>query len=92
MLKLIKITGGQIQSFNFPALTDQIANATKIFVGSNLYVLEANKKRVVILNKNGQLLNQIYFPNTSSLFDLAVDEARRNIFLLGENKLYQITF
>ncbi len=90
--KLTKVTGGQPQVFNYPTLTDPISNASKIFVATNLYILEANKKRVVILNKNGQLLNQIYLPSASSLFDLAVDEAGRNIYLLDNNKLYKITF
>lgn len=90
--KLIKITGGQPQAFTYPVLSDPITNANKIIVGTNLYILEANKKRVVILNKNGQLQNQFYFPNSQNLFDFAVDEAGRNIYLLDENKVYKITF
>ncbi|MEO8065773.1 MAG: hypothetical protein ABI643_02870 [Candidatus Doudnabacteria bacterium] len=88
--KLVKITGGKQIAFGYPNLSEPITNATKIFVGSNLYILESNKKRVVVLNKNGQLLNQIYLPNTT-LFDLVVDEAAHSLYLLGDNKLYQIT-
>ncbi len=90
--KIIKLIGGIQQTFNYPTLTDPITNATKIFVGSNLYILEANKKRVVVLNKNGQLQNQIYFPSASTLLDLTVDEASRSLYLLDDNKLYKITF
>ncbi|MEJ0021975.1 MAG: hypothetical protein WDN47_05420 [Candidatus Doudnabacteria bacterium] len=89
--KIEKITNNKAQSFPYPALSDPITNATKIFVGSNLYILEANKKRVVILNKNGQLLNQIYLPTLDKLFDLAVDESSRSLYILGDNKLYKIT-
>jgi hypothetical protein len=90
--KIIKITGNKPQIFNFPTLLDPITNASKIFIGSNLYILESNKKRVIILNKNGALLNQIYFPNSNSLLDLAVDESARSLYVLDDNKLYQITF
>lgn len=90
--KIEKITGNKVQAFPYPALSDPVTNATKISVASNLYILEANKKRVVILNKNGQLVNQIYFPNIDKLFDLAVDEASRSMYILGDNNLYKITF
>lgn len=90
--KIEKISNNKVLAFPYPSLTDPITNATKIFVGSNLYILEANKKRVVILNKNGQLLNQIAFPNIDKLFDLAVDEASRSLYILGDNKLNKITF
>jgi serine/threonine protein phosphatase PrpC len=90
--KVIKLAGNNLQNFPLPALTDPITNATKIFIGSNVYILETNKKRVAILNKNGQLLNQIYFPSLDKLFDLSVDEASRSLYILGDNKLYKITF
>jgi hypothetical protein len=87
-----KVTNGQVQKFTLPRLSDPLSNASRIFVATNLYILEPNKKRVVILNKNGQLLNQIYLPSTESMSDLAVDEAGRNLFILDDNKLYKITF
>src|SRR3989344_4228953 len=90
--KILKITNNQVQAFPFPALSDKITNANKIFVGANLYILEPNKKRVVILNKNGQLLNQIYFPTIDQMLDLTVDEASRSLYILGDNQLYKITF
>lgn len=90
--QIVKITNNQPQQFSLPALSEPISNATRIFVATNLYILEPSKKRVVILNKNGQLINQIYLPNAQSLTDLAVDESGRNLYLLDDNKLYKITF
>lgn len=90
--RLTKITGGAAQAFPLPFMTEPISNATGLFVASNLYILEANKKRVVIINKTGALINQIYFPTASSPLDLYVDEAQRNLYLLDENKLFRITF
>lgn len=90
--QIIKITNNQPQKFPLPALSEPISNATRIFVATNLYILEPSKKRVVILNKNGQLINQIYLPNAQNLSDLAVDESGRNLYLLEDNKLYKVTF
>jgi hypothetical protein len=90
--KILKYTSGQAQAFPLPNMSEKMTNANKIFVGANLYVLEANKKRLIVIHKNGALINQIYFPTTSSLSDFHVDEASRSIYLLDDNKLYRITF
>lgn len=87
-----KITGGQTQDFPLPPMTDALTNADRIVVAGNIYILEANKKRLLIINKTGALLNQIYFPNATTLNDFSVDEAGRNIYLLDNNRLLKITF
>src|SRR3989338_1887661 len=90
--RLTKISGGASTNIPLPNLTDGISNANKLFVGANLYILEANKKRVVVLSKTGSLLNQIYFPNARDLRDLYIDEAARSMYLLDGDKLEKITF
>lgn len=90
--KLTKVSGSTSVDVKLPNVTDGITNATKIFIGSNIYILEADKKRIVIMTKTGSLLNQIYFPSTSHLHDFYIDESQRNIYLLDDNKLYKITF
>ncbi len=90
--QLHKITGGQVQSFPLPPMTDAMTNADRIVVASNLYILEANKKRLIIMNKSGVLQNQFYFPSTTNINDISIDEAGRNIYLLDDNKLLRITF
>ncbi len=90
--RLTKITGGQSINIPLPNLTEAITNANKLFVAGNLYILEANKKRVLVITKAGALLNQIYFPNAQNLRDFYVDEAGRLIYLLDDNKFEKITF
>ncbi len=87
-----KITGGKTQSFPLPPMSDAMTNADRIVVAGNIYILEANKKRLLIVNKTGVLLNQIYFPTTTTLNDFSIDEAARNIYLLDNNRLLKITF
>ncbi|OGE79910.1 MAG: hypothetical protein A2660_00445 [Candidatus Doudnabacteria bacterium RIFCSPHIGHO2_01_FULL_45_18] len=89
---MIKYVSGQPQAFPLPAMSDSLTNATKLSVASNIYILEANKKRLLIVSKQGALINQIYFPTTGSLTDFSVDEAQRSIYLLDDNKLFKITF
>src|SRR6185436_12222085 len=90
--KVVKYVSGQAQAFNMPNMSDALSNGTKLLDEANLYIFEANKKRLIILNKNGSLINQIYFPTTSTPTDFYVDEASRQIYLLDDNKLYKITF
>lgn len=87
-----KFVSGQPQAFPLPNMTDQLTNGTKIFTASNLYILESNKKRLIIMSKTGVLINQIYFPTTTETYDFYVDEPARAIYLLDDNKLYKITF
>lgn len=89
--KLTKISGGRPTDIKLPNVTDGINNANKIFVGSNIYILEASKRRIVVVNKTGVLQNQIYFPTLTNLKDFYVDEAKRSIYLLDDNKLFKIT-
>ncbi len=90
--KLIKFVSGQPQEFPMPNMTDALTNGDKIQVASNLYILEGNKKRVIVLGKNGSLNNQIYFPSMTNPTDFYVDEAGRQLYVLDDNKLYKITF
>ena len=90
--KLSKVSGNQSINIPLPNVTDGITNAAKLFVGSDLYIMEANKKRILIINKAGKLLNQIYFPNAQSLIDFYVDEAARSIYLLDDKTFQKITF
>ncbi len=89
--KIVKYVGGLPQTFALPNMTDSLSNGDKIQVGADIYVLEANKKRVIILSKTGALINQIYFPTTNTLTDFYIDEASRSLYLLDDNKLYKVT-
>lgn len=91
--RIVKYVSGNPQAFPYPALTQAIEAAEKIFVaGNNVYVLENGNKRLVILSKNGVLVNQIMLTHTSKLTDFYVNESARIINVLDNNKLLEITF
>ncbi|MDP4001270.1 MAG: hypothetical protein Q8P83_03445 [bacterium] len=90
--KLSRYSRGIEQSFELATLTDPLAQANKLFIGSNIYILESSKKRLIIYNKQGNLVNQIYFPSVTELKGMYVDELERNIYVLDGKKLLKITF
>ncbi|MBX4191844.1 MAG: 6-bladed beta-propeller, partial [Candidatus Doudnabacteria bacterium] len=89
--KIIKYVSGNAQAFPLPNMSENMTNADKIFVGSNLYILEANKKRIIVLNKNGVLVNQIYFPSAQNITDFHIDEQTRSLYILDDNQVYKAT-
>jgi hypothetical protein len=91
--RVVKYVSGNAQSFPYPSLSQAIEAAEKIFVaGNNVYILENGNKRLIIMSKNGVLVNQIILPKTSSLTDFYVNESARIINVLDNNKLLEITF
>jgi hypothetical protein len=90
--RISKFSRGIEQGFELSSPTNPIENANKLFVGNNLYILESEKKSLVIFDRQGNLVNQIYFPSSKNLKDLHVDELERSIYLLDHNKLIKITF
>ncbi len=90
--KVQRFSNGSPTNFRLVDLSESLSAATRINVGSSIYVLEPEKKRLILYNKNGSLLNQIYFPNATNLTDFYVDETARNIYLIDANRLLKITF
>jgi hypothetical protein len=90
---LVKYTGGNLNtSFKIVQPTDKITSANKLFVANNIYVVESAKKRLLVYNKTGTLLTQMFLPNATDLRDIYVDESSRNIYLLDNNRILSITF
>ena len=89
---LKKFTSGAEQQFKLETLADPITSLNGLAVGNNLYLLAAGKKRIIIFDKNGKLINQIYLPNQENLSNIWIDEGQRQIYILSNNKLLQVTF
>lgn len=87
-----KFSKGKESAIKLTALADPLSDATRLFVGSNLYVLEPGKNRLLIFSKNGTLLNQILFPTLKGARDIYVNEQQRVINILDSEKLVEITF
>jgi len=84
---------GQLQeSLNlnfFPAAE----NLSKIFTSSSLpylYILEPAQKRIIILNKSGEIIKQFQSEKFDNLLDFAISQNGKTIWLLNGLKVYQL--
>ena len=65
----------------------------KIFTSSTLpylYLLEPAQKRMLILNKKGEIIKQFQSQKFDNLLDLAISEDGKTIYLLNGLKVYQL--
>jgi len=68
-------------------------NPTKIWTSSSepfLYVLDPPKKRLTILNKNGQVIKQYFSEKFDDLKDFLVSENENMIYLLNGHQIFVI--
>jgi len=82
LLKIIKIN-------TFP----QVKDFSKIFILPNfpyLYILEPVQKRIIIADKNGNVLRQFQSEKFDNLLDFVVSEEGKNIWLLNGLKVFEI--
>ncbi|MFZ5845465.1 MAG: hypothetical protein ACOY0S_03290 [Patescibacteria group bacterium] len=72
-----------------PALGDNLVVATSDTV-KNLYVLDSQNRRVVVLDKDGTYLAQYVWEGNFNPQDLVVSERHKKILLLSDGKIYAL--
>lgn len=91
--KLWKFTGGKEDTF-IPQGVDPAFGKKLIMYTSdeanNLYVLDADNNRVVVLQKDGTYLSQYAWSDPMKATGLAVSESGKKLYLLAAGKLYAI--
>jgi len=68
-------------------------NLSKIFTSSSLpylYILEPAQKRIIILNKSGEIIKQFQSEKFDNLLDFAISQNGKTIWLLNGLKVYQL--
>ncbi len=93
--EIIKLTGGQKQDFTITGLDPILDNPTQIWTYNgieNIYVLESTNKRVIILNKEGKMLNQYTDDAWQNPTSMIVDEEEKTIYVLDDNKIYEFNY
>ena len=58
----------------------------------NIYILEPTNQRVVVLNKEGKMLEQYTATEWQSPTGMIVNESNKEIFILDNNKVYKFNF
>lgn len=94
-------SNGTISKFNsgakvdFPVGISDLPDNTKIYTENgftNLYVLDPAAKRIVVLNKDGAVLQTLTNGQFNDLKDFYVDEKGKTIYVLNNNQLLKVSF
>ena len=88
-----KYLGGEFKESLSISTFPLAVNFTKIWTSynlSHLYILEPEQKRILILDKEGQVIKQYQSEKFDNLKDFAVSEDGKTIYILNDLKLYQI--
>jgi hypothetical protein len=56
----------------------------------NLYILDRQNIRIVVINKEGQYQKSYFWPGLAGAYDLAVLEEQRKIFVLTGERVYEM--
>lgn len=92
---ILKYQSGKPIAFDFPKLGTPLSGRGRIFTDSsttNVYVLDSDNKRVIVLNKNGGLVQTIYSKQLSNPKDFIVDEKNKIILVLNDTTLLKLNF
>ena len=92
--KILKFYSGALQEFSYqiaPSLIEPTKIETKLDY-SNLYILDKTAKKIVILDKKGQLVKQLLFESLPNLNDFCVNEKDKMLYLISDNKIYSAKF
>jgi len=75
----------------FPVLKD-FSKIMAVSGLSYLYLLEPQEKRMVIINRTGEIIRQFRSAKFNNLLDFSVSENGKTIYLLNGLKVYEILF
>ena len=92
--EVVKFVSGKKEGFSIFGLDPVLDHPTHIWTYNdvvNLYILEPTNKRVVVLGKDGKLVQQYTANEWQAPEDMIVDEANKIIYVLDGNKLYSFS-
>lgn len=91
--EIIKLTGGLLDHFAVGGLDQPVKEIKSFFVTEEkdtVYLLDSTSSRLVVLKKNGQYQAQYRGDKFKTATDFVIDEQNKKIYLLENNKIYQI--
>ncbi len=90
---LKRFYSGSLQEFKIEDIDPKIENINKIYTDrsiNEIYIMDNISKTIIIINKEGSLIAQYYFPTIESMDDFLVDGAAQKIYILSENKIVSL--
>ncbi|MFA7314549.1 MAG: hypothetical protein WC025_01295 [Candidatus Magasanikbacteria bacterium] len=92
--KILHFYGGQEKSFTIQGVHPELQNPTKIWTYTNsdyLYILEPISKRVVLLDKDGNFIEQFTSSEWKNPSDMLIDQDNHIVYILDDNKIYKFS-
>lgn len=90
---IYKFTSGATAPFTITELDPELTSANEIWTYNDLsyiYILDANNRRMIVLDKMGQLKKQIVVNEFLHPSSMIVDEQKGVAYVLDNNKVYLI--
>ncbi|MFA5211192.1 MAG: hypothetical protein WC414_01650 [Patescibacteria group bacterium] len=90
-----KFNKGKEYLFELTGIDPVIEQATKIWTdyeSDYIYILDGKNKRIIIIDKEGHFISQYLSEEWTEPTDMAIDETKKNIWILDKNKLYKFNF
>ena len=87
-----KYIRGTKRDFTVAPISPGLTAATKIATHAEseyIYILEPSTKRVVVINKDGELMVQLIFSSLNNISDFTVDFDNDELYILSGNRVYQ---
>ncbi|MFA6304966.1 MAG: hypothetical protein WC669_04465 [Patescibacteria group bacterium] len=91
--QILKLASGKKEGEIKPILEPELNKPAKIYTDENsqyLYILDQANKRLVVLDKQGEVIAQYHSEKFSNLKDLIVREKDKKAYLLNDSQIYVI--
>ncbi|HUW21167.1 MAG TPA: hypothetical protein VMW41_00730 [Candidatus Bathyarchaeia archaeon] len=91
--KILKFTQGFTDPFGIAGLDKPFSSIGRIYTDmdqENLYILDQDNRRIVVLSKNGEYRCQYIWSSQMLIDDFVVSEKMSKVWLLGGSKIYEI--
>ncbi|HQM15810.1 MAG TPA: hypothetical protein PLM16_01235 [Candidatus Woesebacteria bacterium] len=90
---VLKYERGQKMNFEITRLNEPLGNSVRISTNpeaENLYLLEPDKNRLVILTKTGEFVKQVTSPTFASITQITIDEQLGKMYGITGSIVYEL--
>ncbi|EKE06765.1 MAG: hypothetical protein ACD_18C00283G0008 [uncultured bacterium] len=92
--KILHFYGGQEKAFEIQGVHPELKNPTEIWTYADsdyLYLLDPENKRIVLLDKDGNFIEQFTSSEWKKPNNMLVDEDNKVVYVLDDNKIYKFS-
>ncbi|MDD4289859.1 MAG: hypothetical protein PHH83_01110 [Patescibacteria group bacterium] len=90
---ILKMYSGKKLPFELKDVDPKISKIDKIYTDKTIkeiYLLESQSRRIIIIDKDGNLLKQYYLPTLKEIDNFSIDGATKKLYILSDSKIITI--